>query len=125
MNHRTLTMTNLLNLTHTTDLLHDGSRFPAIAQRWADCVPIVMPFAFWVRIVEKDETNISLPSAVEIWFRKFDISDQLLTLILRGLKEERALLLVDGLDEWSNEIAARSTMALLNTYIKTKSIPTV
>jgi hypothetical protein len=107
------------------DLLEDGNRFPAVAQRWADCIPIVMPFAFWVRIVEKDETNISLPSAVEIWFRKFDISDQLLTLILRGLDEQKALLLIDGLDEWSNEIAARSTLALLNTYIKTKSIPAI
>jgi len=107
------------------DLLEDGSRFPAVAQRWADCIPIVMPFAFWVRIVEKGETNISLPSAVEIWLRKFDISDQLLALILRGLKEEKALLLVDGLDEWSNEIAARSTLLLLNTYIKTNSIPAI
>jgi energy-coupling factor transporter ATP-binding protein EcfA2 len=107
------------------DLLEDGSRFPAVAQRWADCTPIVIPFAFWVRIVEKDETNISLPGAVEIWFRKFDISDQLLTLMLRSLEEQKALLLVDGLDEWSNEIAARSTLALLNTYIKTKSIPAI
>ena len=107
------------------DLLHDGSRFPAIAQRWADCVPIVMPFAFWVRILEKDETNISLPSAVEIWFRKFDISDHLLRLILRSLEEKKALLLVDGLDEWSNGAAARSTLALLDTYVKTKSIPAV
>lgn len=107
------------------DLLEDGSHFPAVAQRWADCVPIVMPFAFWVRMVEKDETNISLPRAVEIWFRKFDISNRLLTLILRALEEQKALLLVDGLDEWSNEIAARSTIALLNTHIKTKSMPAI
>ena len=112
-------------LAFALDLLEDGSRFPAVAQRWADCIPIVMPFAFWVRIVEKDETNISLSNAVAIWFRKFDISDQLLTLILQSLEEQKALLLVDGLDEWSNETAARSTLALLNTYIKTKSIPAI
>jgi hypothetical protein len=107
------------------DILGDGSRFPAVAQRWPDSIPIVMPFAFWVRIVEKDENNISLPSAVEIWFRKFDVSHQLLTLILRSLEERRALLLIDGLDEWSNEIAARSTLALLDTYVKTKSAPAI
>jgi hypothetical protein len=107
------------------DLLEDGSHFPAVAQRWADCIPIVIPFPFWVRIVEKEETNISLPSAVETWFRKFDISNQLLALILRSLEEQKSLLLVDGLDEWSNEIAARTTLALLNTYIKTKSIPAI
>jgi hypothetical protein len=28
------------------DMLADGARFPAVAQRWADRIPIVMPFAF-------------------------------------------------------------------------------
>jgi energy-coupling factor transporter ATP-binding protein EcfA2 len=107
------------------DLLKDGSRFPAVAQRWADRIPIVMPFAFWVRIVEKNETNISLPSAVETWFRKFEISDQLCTLIRRSLEEQKALLLIDGLDEWSNETAARSTLVLLSTYVKSKSTPAI
>ena len=105
------------------DLLGDGGQFAAVAQRWADFIPIVMPFAFWVRIVEEDETAISLPSAIQTWFRKFEVSKQLLGLILRSLEERRALLLIDGLDEWSNEVAARSTLVLLTTYIKTTSIP--
>jgi len=107
------------------DMLDDGAHFPSVAQRWAECIPIVMPFAFWARLVEKDETNVSLPDAVSIWFKKFDISEALLTLIRRSLEEHKALLLIDGLDEWSNESAARSTLALLTTFIKTKAIPAI
>jgi hypothetical protein len=107
------------------DMLQDGMRFPSIAQRWAECIPIVMPFAFWARLMEKDETNVSLLDAVRIWFKKFDISEALLTLILRSLEERKALLLIDGLDEWSNESAARSTLTLLTTFIKTKAIPAI
>ena len=107
------------------DMLGDGVRFPAVAQRWADCIPIVMPFAFWARLVENNETDASLPSAVKIWFDKFDVSDTLLDLILRCLDERKALLLIDGLDEWSNESAARSTLALLTTFVKIKGLPAI
>jgi hypothetical protein len=107
------------------DMLDDGKHFPSVAQRWAECIPIVMPFAFWARLVEKDEASVSLPDAVAIWFKKFDVSGVLLTLILRSLEEHKALLLVDGLDEWSNESAARSTLTLLTTFIKTKGIPAI
>jgi hypothetical protein len=62
------------------DMLGDGTRFPAVAQRWADCIPIVLPFAFWARLVENHETDVSLIDAVRIWFKKFDVSDTLLTL---------------------------------------------
>ncbi len=107
------------------DMLGDGTRFPSVAQRWADCIPIVMPFAFWARLVEKDEINVSLPNALSIWFKKFDISEGLLTLILHSLEEQKVLLLIDGLDEWSNESAARSTLSLLTTFIKTKAVPAI
>ena len=107
------------------DMLGDGVRFPAVAQRWADCIPIVMPFAFWARLVENNEADASLPSAVKIWFDKFDVSDALLDLILRCLDERKALLLIDGLDEWSNESDARSTLALLTTFVKTKGLPAI
>jgi hypothetical protein len=107
------------------DMLDDGTHFPFVAQRWAERIPIVMPFAFWARLVEKDETNVSLPDAVAIWFKKFDVSEALLGLIRRSLAEQKALLLIDGLDEWSNESAARSTLALLTTFIKTRAIPAI
>ena len=107
------------------DMLGDGAHFPAVVRRWGDRIPIVMPFAFWARLLENNETDASLPSAVRIWFRKFHVSDALLELILRCLDQQKALLLIDGLDEWSNESAARSTLALLTTFVKTKGVPAI
>jgi hypothetical protein len=75
--------------------------------------------------VANNETDVSLPKAVKIWFKKFDVSDALLALILQCLDEQKALLLIDGLDEWSNESAARSTLALLTTFVKTKGLPAI
>jgi hypothetical protein len=107
------------------DLLETGRRFPLVAQRWSDYVPIVMPFAFWVRVVEKGENHVSLPSTIEKWFRQFEVSEALITLVRRSLNERKAVLLIDGLDEWSNETAARSTLELLNTYVKSTSTPSL
>jgi hypothetical protein len=107
------------------DLLATGAHFPALTLRWGDRIPIVMPFAFWVRLVEQGEGNISLRDAMTTWFRKFDVSDGLLTMIQRSLDEKKLLLLVDGLDEWTNDSAAGSTLALLETFVKTKEIPAI
>ncbi len=107
------------------DLLQKGIQFPAVTKKWADYIPIVVPFAFLVRLLEKDDLYESLPAAIGSWFKKFDISPRLLQLIHRSIEEQRSLLLVDGLDEWSNETAARSALALLSTFIKTKSVPAI
>jgi hypothetical protein len=63
------------------DLLATGVRFPALTLRWGDRIPILIPFAFWVRLVEQGEVNISLREAMTTWFSKFDVSDGLLSLI--------------------------------------------
>jgi hypothetical protein len=107
------------------DLLGVGARFPALTQRWGDRVPIVMPFAFWVRLVEQGEDNISLRDALTTWFRKFGVSDALSSLIQRSLDEKKLLLLVDGLDEWTNSTAAGTTLTLLDTVARTREIPAI
>lgn len=107
------------------DQLDDGARFPAIATRWPDAIPILLPFAFWVRVVEDDESHASLASAVDQWLRMFDASEALLDLVGRSLAENRGLLLIDGLDEWSNEAAAKSALTLLNTFVRSHSAPAI
>ncbi|MFG1384684.1 NACHT domain-containing protein [Xanthobacter versatilis] len=107
------------------DQLGDGSRFPPIAKRWPDAIPILLPFAFWVRVVEEDEANASLGSAVDRWLRKFDASQSLLDLMAQCLVEGRGLLMIDGLDEWSNEAAAKSALALLNTFARRHNAPAI
>ena len=107
------------------DLLGGGDQFPQLTLRWAYRMPLLLPFPFWVRIVEKDEPDTSLRNTITIWLRKFGASERLIDLVQRGLDENRILLLIDGLDEWANATAARSTLTLLDTHVKTKSIPAI
>jgi len=106
------------------DLLLNGEHFPSVAQRWPSYVPIVLPFSFWVRQFESCD-DVSLSKVVRIWFHQFQVSDQLLHLIDLSLSERRGLLLIDGLDEWSNEAAARSTLTLLETYVQNHRAPAI
>jgi hypothetical protein len=53
------------------------------------------------------------------------MSPALADLILGSLNDSRLLLMVDGLDEWSDEWAGRSTLALLETFVKTKKVTTI
>jgi hypothetical protein len=107
------------------DLLGAGSRFPQLTRQWADRIPFLMPFPFWVRLVEKDGGDISLRAAITIWLGKFGVSESLVDLVQRSFDENRIILLIDGLDEWSNAAAARSTLALLDSHVKARRIPAV
>ena len=106
-------------------LLSGGPQFPEATAIWADRLPILIPFAFWSRLVAASEADISLLDAAKLWFRKFDLSPKIYDLILRSLNDSRLLLLVDGLDEWADESAGRSTLTLLDTFVKTKKIAVV
>ena len=107
------------------DLLADGKLFPDLTKRWGDRIPIVLPFASWTRLISKGTEDISLPNAIRSWFKHFHLSDDLLNLIGSSLNDNRLLLLIDGLDEWTNKEAARSALTLLDTFIKSHSINAV
>lgn len=107
------------------DLLMEGKLFPDLTKRWGDRIPIILPFASWTRLISKGAEDISLSDAIRAWFRRFQPSDDLLNLIGSSLKDNRLLLLIDGLDEWTNEDAARTALTLLDTFIKSHSISAV
>lgn len=81
------------------DLLSDGKLFPDLTKRWGNRIPIVLPFASWTRLISKGTDDISLADAIHSWFKRFHPSGDLLDLIANSLKDNRLLLLIDGLDE--------------------------
>jgi hypothetical protein len=107
------------------DLLSDGNLFPDLTKRWGDRIPIVLPFASWTRLIATGIADISLADAIRSWFKRFQLSEDLLELIVSSLKDNRMILLIDGLDEWTNQEAARSALTLLDTFIKSHSINAV
>jgi hypothetical protein len=106
------------------DLLSDGNLFPDLTKRWGDRIPIVLPFASWTHLISNG-SEFSLANAIYSFYKRFHISNDLLSLLDASLKDNRLLLLIDGLDEWTSKDAARTALTLLDTFVKTHSIISV
>ena len=107
------------------DLLSSEPRFEIFARRWGQHLPVWVPFAMWTRLVSESETDCSLPNVLPTWLRKVGAEQELIQLVELALEDSRLLLFVDGLDEWSNETTARTTLTLLETFVKARNVPAV
>ncbi len=106
-------------------LLSEGDLFPSLTRRWGDRIPIYLPFATWTRLFSDGSGDVSLSDAIKHWLKRFNPSGELQRLITESLKDNRLLLLIDGLDEGANPYASRSARALLDSFIKTHGIDAV
>ncbi|MFS4580911.1 NACHT domain-containing protein [Phaeobacter sp. C3_T13_0] len=106
------------------DLLGDQSVFTALGQRWGDRLPVILPFAKWARATNLQDGEISLTDMVAQSLQPLLTSD-IVSLVNRAVEEQRIVLIVDGLDEWSNEQAARTALQTLLTLVQVHNIPTL
>lgn len=83
------------------DLLSEEPLLGDLGQ-WADFIPIWLPFATWAG---RAGTEPSVEAAVSSFFESYDEKD-LGALARRALADERLVLLVDGIDEWTDPSAA-------------------
>jgi energy-coupling factor transporter ATP-binding protein EcfA2 len=108
----------------TLDLLSPDPQLAPVARRWGRFLPVWIPFARWTELREKRATDVSLRAFLEDWLKLWDESD-LFALVDAALKDERLVLLVDGLDECSNSQSAASTLDLLAVFIRQRGVPIV
>lgn len=106
------------------ELLSDEPIFPQAAQRWGGKLPIWIPFSYWTSLNAKKDSPLSLPECLSIWFRQFD-QFELWPLVQSAMDDERLLLLVDGLDEWTDETAARTTGTQLQSFIQIRNLSAI
>lgn len=107
------------------DLLSEKPRHEALAIKWGNRLPVWVPFAMWTRMVGESESGCSLADMLKTWLSKVSAPPDLQTLVQQALEDSRLLLFVDGLDEWSDEVAARSTIALLEQFVGERAVPAV
>lgn len=107
------------------DLLSDQPRQRDLAIKWGHLLPVWVPFAMWVRMVGESETECSLADVLLGWLKKVCALPGLQHLVEQALDDSRLLLLVDGMDEWTNETAAQTTVALLEQFVANRSIPAI
>jgi energy-coupling factor transporter ATP-binding protein EcfA2 len=106
------------------DLLDEGGAFPELAARWGDRLPIYLPFPRWAAEVGRAGAPVGVKEVVRRSLQQVLTAD-LVNLLDRAIDDGRVLLLVDGLDEWSSEQAARSTLSTLVQTVETHDIPLI
>ena len=107
------------------DLLSAEPRYETYARRWGQYLPVWVPFAMWTRLVGESETGCSLSNVLTAWLHKVSAEEDLLRLVQHALEDSRLLLFVDGLDEWSDETAARTALALLEQFVGERNLPAI
>ncbi len=106
------------------DLLTEQGVFPQIARRWGRLLPIHISFSRWSRLSATLGRAAGLKDVVAETLQPALTAD-LLSLLDRAIDEQRVLLLLDGLDEWSDEQAARTTLQHILAFVATHSLATI
>jgi hypothetical protein len=97
------------------DLLSSLPQSVALQREHAGDLPVWLPFGFLCRHLEASTEN-SLVSAAEAWL-KSQSAAHLWPLVHRALQDDRLLLLVDGIDEWSNVAAAEHALGIIESFL--------
>jgi hypothetical protein len=106
------------------DLLDPTPRQPALVERWGTHLPVWLSFSWWTRQIAERGADCSLTDVLRQWLHSWD-EDRLWPLVERALDDDRLLLLVDGLDEWADENAARIALARLQVFVTGRQVPSV
>ncbi|MGW1997791.1 NACHT domain-containing protein [Embleya sp. NPDC001921] len=106
-----------------SDLLDDTPRSAALATKFGSRLPVWLPFSFLCEHL-RENTQHSIESATRAWLTRYS-AQHLHDLVARALADNRLLLVVDGLDEWTQEDTARPALALLENYVCSRDVAAV
>ncbi len=107
------------------DLLQESPRLTFLSQKWGQFLPVWVPFALWTKMItDQPVAACSLSDLLHGWLKSWD-EERLWLLVEQALEDERLFLLVDGLDEWTNESAARIALDRLKVFIEQRNIPAI
>lgn len=107
------------------DLLTKAIAFPQLTARLGNCIPVLVPFALWTRLSASKGGEVSLKEAVvHAYGSQLDARD-IEALIEYALRTHTLILLIDGLDEYPDEQAARTTLLTIDTFVRARGIPAI
>ena len=108
------------------DLLQDAPVLTDTAKQWGDHVPIWIPFALWTKVIAAGTVaERAVIGIVKASLQSWDAHDLVVSLAIEALKDRRALLLLDGLDEHSNNEAAKIALNHLSSFLEAQDIPVI
>ncbi|MFD9196060.1 NACHT domain-containing protein [Streptomyces phaeochromogenes] len=107
------------------DLFAASPALPRWTERFGDRLPLWVPFPFFTRrLAQYDGAEASLAATLRAWLEQYDVG-HLWPLVEKALADERLLLVIDGLDEWVSESAARRALTALETFLDQRQLPAV
>ena len=107
------------------DLLGEKPRWAAVAERWGTYLPVWLPFHFLATmVVGQTGQSASVGLALKAWLEQNE-SGQIWPLIEKALEDRRLLLVVDGLDEWTDDDAGDYAARAVERFAAIRGIPVV
>ncbi|MDH6268210.1 energy-coupling factor transporter ATP-binding protein EcfA2 [Rhizobium sp. SG_E_25_P2] len=106
------------------DLLGSQTIFAKAAARWGERLPVLVSFSKWARLTSVKGDEIGLRDVIASSLQPL-LTANLVDLINRAIEENRVLLIVDGLDEWADEQAARTALQSFLAFVQVHQVPTV
>ena len=106
----------------TLDLLDENPQLTDLAPHWGGRIPVWVSFPYWTALIAREPEGVSLPECARRWLGAYGQAG-LWTLVERALADDRLLLIVDGLDEWATEDAARTATHLLQVFVQASDLP--
>jgi NACHT domain len=107
------------------DILQEVPQLSLLAEKWGGFLPVWVPFAWWTKMIHQTSSSAcSLSEMLYAWLKSWD-EEKLFSLVEKALSDKRLLLLIDGLDEWANEDAARIALDRLQLFIGQRNIPAI
>jgi len=98
------------------DLLRDNPKLVNISHKWCESLPIWLPFAYITKNLSKDE-NLNLSELLKLWFKSIN-KEPLFEIVEEALNDERLLLIIDGIDEWTSTSAAEYAISKIEIQSK-------
>jgi hypothetical protein len=106
------------------DMFEAEPQLESVALRWADAVPVWIPFGYWTHLACKAGGPIGLEECIRSWLGRWSRED-LWPLIERAKDDQRLVLIVDGLDEWATEPLGAQAAQQLVVFANTRRCPVV
>lgn len=107
------------------EILAEAPRNAAIQARWAGFLPVWLPFSFWTEGIASAPESRALKASLRRYLEELDAPEQVWPLVERALRDKRLLLLVDGLDEWTNEQAGHTALGLLRAFVEQQGVAAI
>ena len=96
------------------DLLSDKPMLTNLSRTWGQFLPIWLPFAFITKNLE-DNPNLNISELLNLWFKSLDKA-YIFEFVKDALIDERLLLIIDGVDEWTSINAARQAISKIEIH---------